>query len=214
MPDPYDFPYYDHAELRADRAVHLIGILGALIGVAWLISHLPSKADTKLIVSMWIYGVGLLCMLLASALYNITPTGHIKTRLRRLDHAMIFVMIAASYTPFALDALPEFSGRLLFSMIWLMAVVGVMLKFLASPSSGFLSTGLYVGMGWVILGFLPALVSSVSERSLVLLIFGGIVYSVGAFIHARGRVRFHNAIWHTMVLLGATLHFGAIVQLA
>jgi len=73
--------------------------------------------------------------------------------------------------------------------------------------------GLYIGMGWVILGFLPILIASVSECSLVLLICGGIVYSVGALIHAWGGVRFHNAIWHLMVLFGAALQFGAIAQL-
>jgi hemolysin III len=213
MPEPYDFPRYDRTELLADRAVHLVGVLGALGGVTWLISRLPPEASTTLTTSIWIYGFGLLCMLTASALYNVAAEGHVKARLRRLDHAMIFVMIAASYTPFALDAFPEFSGHLLFWMVWSLAIAGIMQKSLATPRSDRLSVGLYIGMGWVILGFLPILVSSVTERSLVLLVCGGLVYSVGALIHARGGVRFHNAIWHVMVLFGAALHFGAIAQL-
>jgi hemolysin III len=213
MAEPSDFPRYDRTELLADRAVHLIGILGALGGVAWLISRLPPGASAKLITSIWIYGLGLLCMLTASALYNVAAEGRVKAGLRRLDHAMIFVMIAGSYTPFALNAFPEFTGHLLFWMVWSLAIAGIMLKSLATPRSDRLSVGLYIGMGWVILGFLPILVASVSERSLVLLVCGGLVYSAGALIHTWDGVRFHNAIWHVMVLLGAALQFGAIVQL-
>ena len=215
MPEPYDFPRYDRTEFLADRAVHFVGILGALGGVAWLISRLPPEANAKLIISIWIYGFGLLGMLTASALYNLNlaAAGHVKATFRRLDHAMIFVMIAASYTPFALIALPETCGHLLFMIIWSVAIAGIMLRSLAVPQFDRLSLGLYIGMGWIILGFLPTLVSSVTECSLVLLIFGGIVYSVGALFHAWGRVRFHNAIWHVTVLFGAALHFGAIAQL-
>ena len=215
MPEPYDFPRYDRTEFLADRAVHFVGILGALGGVAWLISRLPPEASAKLIISIWIYGFGLLGMLTASALYNLNlaAAGHVKARFRRLDHAMIFVMIAASYTPFALNAFPESSGHLLFVIIWSVAIAGIMLRSLAVPQFDRLSLGLYIGMGWIILGFLPTLVSSVTECSLVLLIFGGIVYSVGALFHAWGRVRFNNAIWHVTVLFGAALHFGAVVQL-
>lgn len=213
MPELSDFPRYDRAELLADRAVHIVGILGALAGVAWLFSRLPPKASTTLTTSIWIYGFGLLCMLTASALYNVVADVHIKARLRRLDHAMIFVMIAGSYTPFALNAFPQFSGQLLFWMVWSLAILGILLKFFATPRSDRLSVGLYIGMGWVILGFLPILVSSVTERTLVLLVCGGLVYSAGAVIHSWGGIRFHNAIWHVMVLVGAALQFGAIAQL-
>ena len=213
MPEPHDFPRYDRAELLADRFVHVIGILGALGGVAWLITRLPPGPSAKLAISIWIYGLGLLCMLVASALYNVTADGHVKARLRRLDHAMIFIMIAGSYTPFALNAFPESSGHLLLGMVWCLALAGIMLKLLATPRSDRLSVGLYIGMGWVVLGFLPILIASVSERTLVLLTLGGIVYSIGALIHTWGGVRFHNAIWHVMVLVGAALQFGAIAQL-
>lgn len=113
MSKSYGFPRYDREELLADRAVHLIGTPLALGGVAWLIARLPPDASIKLTASIWIYGFGLLCMLSASALYNLVTAGRMKAKLRRLDHAMIFVMIAASYTPFALNAFPEFSGLLI-----------------------------------------------------------------------------------------------------
>ena len=215
MPEPYDFPRYDRTEFLADGAVHFVGILGALGGMAWLITHLPPEASAKLKISIWIYGSGLLGMLTASALYNLSlaAAAHVKATFRRLDHDMIFVMIAASYTPFALNAFPKFSGHLLFVIIWSVAIAGIMLRSLAVPQFDRLSLGFYIGMGWIILGFLPTLVSSVTECSLVLLILGGIVYSVGALFHAWGRVRFSNAIWHVTVLFGAALHFGAVVQL-
>jgi hemolysin III len=213
MPESHDFPRYDRTELLVDRVVHVVGISGALGALAWLISRLPPEANSKLGISIGIYGVGLLCMLTASALYNVVTVGRVKAILRRLDHAMIFVMIAGSYTPFALIAFPEFSGHLLLGMIWCLALLGIILKFLATPRSDRLSVGLYLGMGWVVLGFLPILIACVSERTLVLLVLGGIVYSIGAIIHTWAGVRFHNAIWHVMVLCGAALQFGAISQL-
>jgi hemolysin III len=212
-PDPYDFPRYDRAERAADRVVHVIGIFGALGAVAWLMSRLPPTASAKLAISIGIYGFGLLSMLTASALYNVVADGKVKARLRRLDHSMIFVMIAGSYTPFALNSFPTFSGHLLLGMIWCLAIAGIVLKLLATPRSDRLSVGLYIGMAWIIVGFLPILIASVSETSLVLLFLGGVVYSTGALIHTWGGVRFHNPIWHVMVLLGAALHFGAISQL-
>jgi hemolysin III len=204
---------YDRAELRADQAVHVVGILAALAGVAWLLSRLSPQASVPHTLSVWVYGFGLLCMLSASALYNSAPAGRLKARLRRLDHAMIFVMIAGTYTPFSLIAFPAFSGRLLLGIIWSLALAGVLLKFVFSPRSGFWSVSLYVGMAWVIVGFLPTLMASVTERTLLLLLFGGIVYSAGAFLHAWGGVRFHNVIWHVMVIIAAALHFGAIAEL-
>lgn len=213
LPGPYEFPRYDREELLVDRAVHLVGTSLALGGGVWLISRLPPDASTKLTASIWIYASGLVCMLSASALYHLVAARCIKAKLRRLDHAMIFVMIAASYTPFALDAFPQFSGHLLLGIVWLLAIAGVVLKFTTGPQAGILSVGLYVAMGWVVLGFLPVLISSVAEPSLLLLLFGGIVFSAGALIHAWGSFRFHNAIWHAMVLSGAALHFSAIALL-
>ena len=212
-PAPDESPRYDRTEILADGAVHAIGILAALAGVAWLISHLPAQAGAKLTTSVWIYGFSLVCMLTASALYNAAAAGRLKAKLRRLDHAMIFVMIAGSYTPIALNRFPEFSGHLLLGLIWSLAFIGIMLKIIAPPRSDYLSVGLYVGMGWVALGFFPIMIASISQRALILLVMGGVVYSAGALIHAWGRVRFHNVIWHVMVLLGAALQFGAIAQM-
>jgi hemolysin III len=210
---PHDAPRYDRAELLADRVVHVVGIVAALGAVAWLMSRLAPAENPKLAISMGIYGAGLLCMLTASAVYNAAPVGRIKARLRRLDHAMIFVMIAASYTPIALNAFPRFSGHLLLGLIWGLAAAGIMLKLLVTPRSDRFSVGLYIAMGSVALGFLPVLIASISAGSLVLLALGGVVYAAGGFIHAWGGVRFHNPIWHVMVLVGAGLQFGAICQL-
>lgn len=212
LPNLDESSRYDPTELLADRVVHVVGIIGGLAGMAWLLCRLPPDASTKLTLSLWIYGFGLLAMLTASALYNFASPGPVKAQLRRLDHAMIFVMIAGSYTPFALDAFPVFSGRLLLGIIWILALAGVFLKLVAKPRTNRLSVSLYIGMGWVIIGFFPILVASITERSLLLLISGGVVYSVGGGIHAWGGVRFHNVIWHIMVLLGAALQFGSIAQ--
>jgi hemolysin III len=208
----YDFPLYSKSEILADIVVHLVSILVALGAVIWLISSLPPGAGAKLTMSVWIYSISLLCMLTASALYNATRAGALKAKLRRLDHAMIFMMIAGSYTPFALNALPLWAGILLFVIIWALASAGIMFKFLTVTKSNLVSTGLYIGMGWLMVVFLPALISSVGTLPLLLLLAGGIIYSLGAFIHSWASLRYNNVIWHVMVALAASLHFCAILQ--
>jgi hemolysin III len=160
-----------------------------------------------------VYSLGLLGMLSASALYNLTPAGRLKATLRQLDHAMIFVMIAGSYTPFAVNALRPGLGLPLCVAVWLLAATGVGLRLLCGRIYERISLGLYLGMGWLVLAVLPSLAAAVSENVLLLLLLGGLIYSFGSLVHARARVPFHNAVWHAMVVVAAALHLAAVAHL-
>jgi hemolysin III len=210
---PYDFPRYTPAEVRADRIVHLVGLSAASIGFIWLNFHIRPSASAKYVIAVWIYGCGLLGMLSASALYNLASPSRLKGIFLRLDHAMIFIMIAGSYTPFSLLVLPPDSGITLLVLVWSLAIAGAVLKLLVVQSWGILSLALYLGMGWLILGYLHPLMTVLTNETLMLLIFGGVVYSVGSVVHSWSRMRFHNAIWHVMVIIGAGMHFFAIAQI-
>jgi len=207
------FPVYTRSEFAADRVVHVVGLATAATGVEWLLSHLSPSADMAQVTAAWIYAAGLLAMLLASAAYNMAPPSPLKAMLRRLDRSAIFVMIAGSYTPFALGAMPERLGVPLCITIWFLAGVGITLVQTAPRIARFVSLPLYLAMGWLILGVLPALMKAVGGLPLILLVAGGIVYSLGAALQAHGRLLFHNAVWHAMVVVAAGLHFTAIVLL-
>jgi hemolysin III len=190
--------------------VHLFGLPAGLAAAAWLILTIGLPAAPKVGASLLVYCFGLVGMLGASAAYHLARPGRTKERLRRLDHAMIFVMIAGTYTPFALNVLPGRQGILLCAAAWAVAAAGIALKLFYPRRLERLSLMLYLGMGWMVLSVMPSLVARTTLDVLMLLVLGGVVYSVGSVIHSLRRVRFQNAIWHLLVLLGAGLHLAAV----
>ncbi len=201
-------------EEAADRIVHRIGVIAALAATGWLIAFVGPAASAKQIATLLIYCVALNLMLAASAAYNAARPGRLKALLRALDHAMIFVMIAASYTPFALNALDPRVGVPLCGVVWAIAGVGGGLKLARVECSRRVDLALYLGMGWLILTVMPWFVAALPAGMLALLLAGGVVYSLGSLIHTRRRLPFHDAIWHAMVLIGAGLHMVAVSELA
>lgn len=208
-----EFPIYTRAEFVADRVVHVMGLAAAAAGSAWLLSHLPVGAGSIQVATIWVYAVGLLGMLSASAAYNMTRPSQAKGELRRIDRCMIFVMIAGTYTPFALGVMPRHIGGPLCITVWSLAGLGIVLEYAAPRMARLVSLPLYLGMGWLILGVLPALMDAIGMAPLLLLVGGGIIYSLGTALQAHGKLLFHNAVWHAMVVVAAGLHFAAIVLL-
>ena len=205
-PMSLSFPIYSRYERQADAVIHVLGVAASLIGSAWLLY----AADLKLATSLAIYAAGLVAMLSASALYNLTPPGRRKEILRRVDHAMIFVMIAGSYTPYTIHRLDSQVGIALCVAVWLVAVAGIVLKVGYPRRFDRLGVLLYLAMGWMVVFAIDPLAASVSDTTFTLLFIGGAVYSAGVVFHLVERVPFHNAIWHGCVLVAATLHFTAM----
>lgn len=210
---PADFPSYTAWESAADRAVHAAGLAVAAVAVGWLLTATWPSATLTQLAAVSVYCLGLIGTLSASALYNLAPPSRLKGVLRRADHAMIFVMIAGSYTPFTIIALRPQVGLPLCGVVWGLAAIGVALKFARPPRAGPLSLALYLGMGWLVLGVIRPLAAVLPGTILMLLLAGGVVYTLGAFVHAGARVPFHNAIWHAMVAIAAALHFAAVALL-
>jgi hemolysin III len=213
-PVSLNFPNYSVAEKVVDAAIHVTGLLGASIAVSIMFARLGQGVASQS-VALIVYGLGLLGMLIASGLYNLTPNraGRLKAALRHLDHAMIFVMIAGSYTPFAVSALRPALGVPLCLAIWILAAVGVGLRLGWGRIYERISIMLYLGMGWLVLVVLPSLARAVSGQVLVLLLLGGTIYSLGSLIHARIHMPFQNPVWHLMVVVAAALHLAAVAQL-
>jgi hemolysin III len=213
MTTPYSiFPNYTKAERWVDAIVHLLGLVGAAIAVVWLFEQAWPTITTARIVTGAIYSFGLIGMLSASTLYNLARAGRVKAILRRLDHAMIYVMIAGTYTPLSLTALRPGLGIPLCILIWSLAAIGVALKVLRKHPHERLSLTLYLTMGWLLLPLLPPLIAILPTGTLVLIVAGGLIYSLGTVIHTRVGMPFQNALWHGMVICAAGLHLAAIAQ--
>jgi hemolysin III len=206
------FANYTSAELALDRVLHAVALLLAVLGIAWLFATTMAAGSVLQLIGVTTYGVGLIGMLAASAAYNSCYPCGAKELLRRIDHAMIFIMIAGTCTPFALSAFPVGDGLLCCTLVWIVATIGVVLKLAFPRRFERLSLALYLVTGWTMFGMGWAYADNLSNVVLPLLFGGGIAYSFGAFVHARGRLPFHNAVWHGLVLLGASSHWAAVAN--
>jgi hemolysin III len=202
---------YSRAELVADGVVHVLGVgLGAVGAAALVGAVLFEGVGAGLGLAVMVYAVGLVAMLGVSAAYNMWPIGRLKWWLRRVDHSTIYLMIAATYTPFvAVIGASRLAWGLLAAM-WAMALAGAALKLLLPGRFDRLSIALYIAMGWSgLLAYEPVL-AGLPSGALWLLAAGGLLYTVGVVFHVMERLPFQNAIWHGFVLAAAACHYGAV----
>ena len=199
--------YTRHEDL-ADGFVHVLGVVFAINASLWLLFHVTG---VSVLVSVSIYCAGLLAMICCSAAYNLMPQHRpSKMVLRRLDHAAIFIMIAATYTPFAVNRLGVTSGTIILSVVWAAATFGVVMKLVWPRRFEWLSLGLYIGMGWVIVTVIQPLSMTLGHINFWLLMAGGVVYSAGVVFYVMERIPYHKAIWHGFVLTATALQFSSI----
>lgn len=204
---------YDRAELIADGVVHVLGIAFGVIAATALVVLTAMYASTKEIVSVSVYVAGLLAMLGLSATYNLWPVSPVKWLLRRFDHSAIYLLIAATYTPFLVQMNDRFMASVLLIGVWSVAAAGIALKVFLPGRFDRLSVGLYLAMGWSGVVAYDSLVTSLPNSTLWFIAAGGLIYSLGVIFHAWERLRFQNAIWHSFVLLAAGLHYTAVFDL-
>jgi len=200
---------YSRHEHLADTAIHVVGIAFAVSATGWLLSNVSGFVT---VAAVSVYCAGLLAMIIASAAYNLAPNGTLKEILRRFDHSAIFVMIAATYTPFAAARLGYPVGDVILSLVWSAAAFGVGLKMLFPRRFEKVSIVLYLAMGWLIVTAIKPLSTSLASIDFWLLMAGGLIYSAGVAFYLIERIPFHKAIWHGFVLAAAVLHFAAIAM--
>jgi hemolysin III len=209
-----DTPRYDRGERIADAVVHVLGLVAALLACAALAVTLPRSAGPGPAVALGLYAGGLLAMLGCSALYNMAGEGRRRALLRRLDHAAIFVMIAGTYTPVAGIGIGGAWGRGLLAVVWTGAIAGAALKLLAPARSERISILAYLLLGWCGIAALDRLLAALPPRDLLLLAAGGVLYSLGVAIHLSTWMRYHNALWHALVVAAAACHYAVVFRLA
>ncbi|APR68133.1 MAG: hemolysin III family protein [Thalassolituus sp.] len=196
---------------------HLIGALFAIVALCILAVQAATYGGVWHMVSFSIFGATLFLMFASSALYHLLHApDHIIVWLKRLDHMAIFLLIAGSYTPFCLIPLHGPVGWGLFSAVWALALAGVFLKLFWLSAPRWLSTVVYVSMGWLIVFAIEPAIDTIPAGALWWLLYGGLAYTVGAIVYATKKpdpwprwFGFHE-IWHLFVMAGAFCHFWAI----
>ncbi len=198
---------------------HLAGAIAALFCAIWMI-YRAIPFGSAYLVSFAVFGASLTMLYTASAVYHMPRARDSTLRaLRRIDHTMIFFLIAGTYTPVCVLPLRGAWGWSILSVVWGMALLGIFMKifWLHAPRS--LSTAIYVIMGWIVVVAFYPLLNAVSAKAFVLLLLGGLSYTLGAVIYAlkwpplkATWIGFHD-IFHLFVLLGSTFHVLFMVQL-
>lgn len=183
----------------------------AIAGLAVLTARATLYADALAITAVAIFGATMVLMYTASTLYHSITQPMAKKVLRAVDHSMIYLLIAGTYTPFDLITLHGATGWSLFGVTWGLALVGIVFKIFATGKYEKLSLTIYLGMGWCVIVVIKPLIHALPTGGLVLLLVGGLSYSGGVAFYVWERLRYHHAIWHVFVLGGTVFHFFAIL---
>ncbi len=204
-----EYPIYSRAERLADGAVHVAGVIAAVIGVSVMFTMWALDMDGVTLVSTIVYSVALLLMLGASAAYHLYAYTPARPILRRLDHAAIYVKIAGTFTPLSVFLGTAF-GYFVLALVWILALVGAVSKIMAKR--GQMTTGWmpYVALGWIGIALFVPLMAVLPTTSLALMLAGGLTYTIGVIFYAWDGLRFANAIWHGFVAVASACFFMGI----
>lgn len=198
-------------EELANALSHGLGIVLSLAAVTLLAVFAALNGTARHIVSFSIYGATLVLLYTASTLYHSFRDPSVKRILRVCDHAAIYLLIAGTYTPFALVVFHGAFGWTLFGLVWGMAATGVLLKLLFVGRFHGVAVGLYIAMGWLVVIGIKPLIRDVPGPGLALLVAGGLLYTGGVVFYANKRIPWNHAIWHLFVLGGSVCQFFAIL---
>jgi hemolysin III len=202
---------YSIGEEIANAVTHGIGALLSIAGLAVLVSFAALYGDAWHVVSTSIFGATLVLLYAASTAYHSVWHRQTKRILQRLDHAAIFLLIAGTYTPFALVNMRGPWGWTLLVIVWSLALLGIVLQLFPRRRNERLSLILYLGTGWMALAAIKPFLAGVETGGLILLLIGGLAYTLGIIFYVWQQLRYHHAIWHGFVLAGSTFHFFAVL---
>jgi hemolysin III len=204
---------YTNAEEWANAVTHGIGaaisVAALVVGVVFASIH----SDAYMVTACSLYGASLILLHLSSTLYHSMRDLRWKKVFLVADHSSIYLLIAGTYTPFCLGPLRGAVGWTLFGIIWGLALFGISREILRPKRGTWLSTAIYLAMGWLVVIFLYPLIKAISVTALVLLLAGGILYSIGVIFYRWHSLKYHHAIWHLFVVSAAACQFFSILTL-
>ena len=199
--------FYSDTEEKLNIWSHAFGILLSVIALILLIIKAVEQDNIWMMISFPIFGVSLILLYLASTLYHASKNPEKRFKLKVFDHAAIYVLIAGSYTPFTLVSLNGTTGWLIFTIVWILAFSGIILKLFFTGKFKILSTAMYVLMGWLIVFYFKDLSLNLHEKGVIYLVLGGVLYTIGAILYSIKKIKFNHAIFHFFVLGGSFCHF-------
>ena len=198
-------------EELVNALTHGFGLVLSVGGIVVLVTLAAMRASAWHVVSVAIYGATLLVLYAASTLYHSSTTPARRHLFRRLDHAAIYLLIAGTYTPFTLVNLRGPWGWSLLGTVWGLALLGAAMELYLRRRIRVLAVGLYLALGWMITVAVRPLLASVEPGGLVLLLGGGLAYTLGTVFYIWRAFPYHHAVWHGFVLLGSLCHYFAVL---
>lgn len=210
---PSEPPHYTLGEEIANSITHGIGVLLAIAGLVLLIVKAAlGGAEPAHLASGIVFGVTLILEYLASTLYHAIQVPAAKRIFRIIDHSSIYLLIAGSYTPFCLITLARAGGIALFVIVWALAIAGISFEVIGRQRQPrWVTTVIYLCMGWLVVFRLPQLISALDPVALALLAVGGLCYTVGCAFYLMKKVRYMHSVWHLWVLAGSIFQFMAVI---
>lgn len=201
---------YTFKEELAHGISHGLGTALSIAGLVFLLLAAYRYGTTWHIVSSVIYGSAMILLYASSTLYHLLPASNLKRIFQKLDHGMIYVLIAGTYTPFTLISLHGAWGWTLFGIVWGLAAVGFGLEIFLHRRIQWLSLSLYLGLGWLVIFAIRPMLAAVPTGGMLLLLGGGLLYTLGIIFYVWKTLLYHHAIWHLFVIGGSICHFAAI----
>ncbi|PWA13233.1 hemolysin D [Pueribacillus theae] len=198
---------FTRREEIANAVTHGIGALLSIAALVLLVVFASLNGTAWHIVSLSIFGATMLLLYASSTLVHSFPEGKAKNLFEIFDHGAIYLFIAGTYTPFLFIVVKGALGWTLFGIVWGIALIGVIFKVFFVKKFLFLSTIFYVAMGWIIIFAWNSLVASLASNGVLLLVVGGILYTIGTIFYVWRLFPFHHAVWHLFVIGGSTFHF-------
>ena len=209
---PAGVAQYTVGEEIANAVTHGVAALLSVAGLAVLVAFaVVYSGSAKVVAAVSVFGASMVFLYTASTLYHSIPNPRAKKVLQYLDHSMIYVLIAGSYTPFCLITLQGYTGIALLCAVWLIAIAGISLQAVLLHKADWINCLLYLSMGWLAVFVIDPLVSTLDSTGLALLVAGGLAYTVGVVFYIFERIPFSHAIWHTFVFAGTTLQFFSVL---
>ena len=201
---------YPLGEEIANSVTHGVGAIFSVVALTLMVVFASFGADPWRIVSVSIFGASLIVLYLASTLYHAFPWPRVKKIMRVFDHSAIYFLIAGTYTPYLLVNMRGPWGWSLFVVLWTATVAGCFFKAFCMGRWNYISTLIYVAMGWSMLVALKPALQTIPTGALVLMLIGGIFYTFGVVFYLWERLPYNHAIWHLFVLGGSVTHFVAV----
>lgn len=204
-------PKYTKNEEIMNAVTHGIGAGLSIAGLVVLVVFASMQSDAWKIVASAIYGASMIVLYTASTLYHSFSKTKAASKLNMFDHISIYYLIAGSYTPFMLVNLRGGWGWSIFGVVWACAIAGTVLKIIYGNKLRKVSTIIYLAMGWIIIIAIYPFVKNVETGGIILVVLGGLSYTIGVIFYKWKSLPFNHAIWHLFVLAGTVLQFFAVL---